>query len=77
VWYEGPVARLDELYLATELRGQGIGSTLLSTAEAVSRDRGSELLEINVDGGDIDAGRFYERHGYPNTEPGHDQPPLY
>ena len=77
VWYEGPVALLDELYVAPELRGQGVGSTLLLAAEAMTRERGGELLEINVDGGDIDARRFYERHGYTNTEPGQDQPLLY
>jgi GNAT superfamily N-acetyltransferase len=55
VWYEGPVALLDELYVAPELRGRGVGSTLLTAAEATTRQRGGELLEINVDGDDIDA----------------------
>jgi len=77
VWYDGPVALLDELYVAPELRGRGLGSTLLTTAEAVTRQRGGELLEINVDGDDTDARRFYERYGYVNSEPGEDQPLLY
>lgn len=49
VWYEGPVALLDKLYVAPELRGRGVGSTLLMAAEAMSQERGGELLEINVD----------------------------
>jgi GNAT superfamily N-acetyltransferase len=77
VWYEGPVALLDELYVVPGLRGQGVGSALLVTAESVTRARGGELLEINVDGRDTDARRFYARHGYRNSEPGQDQPLLY
>jgi len=77
VWYDGPVALLDELYVAPELRGRGLGSGLLALAEDVTRQHGGELLEINVDGDDIDARRFYERHGFANSEPGEDQPLLY
>ena len=44
IWYEGPVALLDELYVAPELRERGLGSALLTTAEAVTRQRGGELL---------------------------------
>jgi GNAT superfamily N-acetyltransferase len=77
VWYEGPVALLDELYVVPHLRGRGIGSSLLAAAEDAIRRRGGEVLEINVDGGDVDARRFYERHGYANTEPGEDQSLLY
>ncbi len=77
VWYEGPVALLDELYIVPELRGRGLGSALLGAAEEVTRARGGELFEINVDGDDVDARRFYERHGYANSEPGEDEALLY
>ena len=77
VWYAGPVALLDELYVIPEMRGRGRGSALLAAAEAVVRQRGGDVLEINVDGGDTDARRFYQRHGYANSEPGDDQPLLY
>jgi GNAT superfamily N-acetyltransferase len=76
-WYDGPVAVLDELYVSPELRGRGIGSRLLAGAEAEVRGRGVALLEINVDGHDAGARRFYERHGYSNSEPGETQPLLY
>jgi GNAT superfamily N-acetyltransferase len=77
VWYDGPVALLDELYVVPDRRGRGIGSKLLAAAEDVTRERGGVLLEINVDGIDHDARRFYERHGYRNTEPGQDEPTYY
>jgi GNAT superfamily N-acetyltransferase len=77
VWYDGPVAVLDELYVAPGLRGNGIGTALLASVETVVRQRGAALVEINVDGDDTDARRFYERHGYANTEPGDDQALLY
>ena len=34
-------------------------------------------MEINVDGEDTDARRFYERHGYTNVEVGQTEPQLY
>jgi GNAT superfamily N-acetyltransferase len=77
VWYDGPVAVLDELYVAPALRGRGLGSRLLAATESEVRRRGGQLLEINVDGDDTDARRFYVRHGYANHEPGEDQPLLY
>ena len=77
VWYDGPVALLDELYVAPNFRGQGIGSALLAAAEAEVRRRGAELVEINVDSSDVDARRFYQRHGYSNTDPGRDDQLLY
>jgi GNAT superfamily N-acetyltransferase len=77
VWYDGSVALLDELYVIPELRGRGLGSALLEATEGEVVRRGGEVLEINVDGEDSDARRFYERHGYVNTEPGQEEPMLY
>jgi GNAT superfamily N-acetyltransferase len=77
LWYEGSVAVLDELYVVPARRGRGIGTGLLKAAEATCRHRVVDLLEINVDGEDEDARRFYERHGYANREHGQTQPQLY
>lgn len=77
VWYDGPVGLLDELYVAPDQRGRTIGAALLRAAEQLVRARGGQVLEINVDGDDVAARRFYERHGYQNSEPGTDEPLLY
>ena len=71
------IAQLDELYVVPDQRGHGIGTKLLRAAEAQCRQRGSQLLEINVDGQDADARRFYERHGYTNREPDQTEPEPY
>lgn len=76
VWCEGRVALLDELYVVPAQRRRRIGTALLKAAEGLCRQRGGELLEINVDGEDADARRFYERHGYSNRDPGQTQPQL-
>ncbi len=77
IWYDGPVGLLDELYVAPDRRNLGLGTVLLRAAEDVVRRRGGEVLEINVDGDDVDARRFYERHGYRNAEHGSDEQLLY
>ncbi|MGB6205881.1 GNAT family N-acetyltransferase [Mycobacterium sp.] len=77
VWYDGPVGLVDELYVAPGARGRGIGSALLAAVESITRQRGGRLVEIAVDGADTDAHRFYERHGYEDTEAGQGQPSFY
>jgi GNAT superfamily N-acetyltransferase len=69
VWYDGPVALLDELYVVPDRRGRGIGSSMLALMESECAVRRVALVEINVDDGDVDAARFYRRHGYSDVDP--------
>jgi GNAT superfamily N-acetyltransferase len=69
VWYDGSVALLDELYVAPELRGEGIGSAIIGLLLDHARKSDIDLIEINVDEGDVDAQRFYVRHGFDSYEP--------
>lgn len=64
VWYAGPVALLDELYVVPPLRGRGVGSSLIEALVAAALRRGVALIEVNVDEPDVDAARFYARHGF-------------
>ncbi|NJC69559.1 GNAT family N-acetyltransferase [Planosporangium thailandense] len=77
VWCDGPVAALDELYVRPDQRGQRFGHAMLEAACRLARERGAETLEINVDGEDTDTRRFYEAHGFTNSEPGATEPMFY
>jgi len=77
VWYDGPVALLDELYVRPDLRGRGAGTALVARAIELLRERGVRLLEVNVDEDDSGARRFYERHGLTNQPAGQAERMLY
>lgn len=77
VWYDAPVALLDELYVVPVSRGQGVGSALLEACCGHLRSRGVRLMEINVDGENADARRFYERHGFSCVHGEGSEPELY
>jgi len=71
-YYDGSLAQLEELYVQSHLRGQGIGTALMTTAVHEARNRGGAEMHINVDEVDTDTRRFYERHGFTNLQPGAD-----
>lgn len=68
IWFDGPVAQLEELYVVPHLRGHGIGSALLTSARGLARAHGSPEMQINVDEDDIDTRRFYVQHGFTNLQ---------
>ena len=72
IWFDGPVATLDELYVVPALRDRGIGTALLTRLRELLVERGCPELHINVDEVDTDTRRFYERHGFVNVEEGTD-----
>ena len=77
VWYDGLVALLDELFVAPSVRGRGIGSLIVQRLLEIAPARDVQLIEINVDEGDADAQRFYERHGFAATDPASDERAFY
>lgn len=69
VWSDGPVALLDEMYVAPAHRGGGVGSAILRRMVEICQELGVEAIEINVDESDAGAMRFYERHGFSGVDP--------
>ena len=53
---------IEYLYVSDDLRGQGIGSKILETAENESRNRGCKYSF--VDTFNFQATKFYEKHAY-------------
>lgn len=58
----------DELYARPHRRGSGVGTALVAALVAWVEEVGVGELHINVDESDVDARRFYERHGFTNLE---------
>lgn len=77
VWYPGPVALLDELYVEPEQRGRGVGSAVVEHVITEARSREAVLIEVNVDEGDDGARRFYERHGFSSGDRATGETALY
>ena len=64
---------LERIYILASFQGKGIGSKILQFIEQLARDYGKHYLWLGVWEQNIEAIRFYERHGYYKF----DQHPFY
>jgi ribosomal protein S18 acetylase RimI-like enzyme len=55
---------VENIYVAPEYRGQGVGSALLDCAERRLAARGVDRVGLEAMADNEDARRFYRRHGY-------------
>jgi GNAT superfamily N-acetyltransferase len=63
------------LFIPEPLRGQGVGSALMASAEAEARERG--CIGAHVDAFSFQAAAFYRKLGYTPFGVLHDFPPGY
>jgi GNAT superfamily N-acetyltransferase len=62
--FGGRDAFVDELYVAEEARGQGLGTLALEVAETACREAGIHALHLEVEHVNARARALYERSGY-------------
>ncbi|NGO53659.1 GNAT family N-acetyltransferase [Allomesorhizobium camelthorni] len=62
-WQGRPGVYVQDLFVAKEFRGLGVGEKLLKRLAAVTRARGGRYIRLSVDSGNLRAQAFYERLG--------------
>ena len=62
--YRGCDAFIDELYIAEEYRGKGIGRRAMQFVEAVAHQRGVNAMHLEVSPANAAALELYRRSGY-------------
>ena len=53
---------IDDFFIPDQLRGNGMGTSLLQTAETIAMERGAKSCFLSTF--DFQARTFYEKHGY-------------
>ena len=76
LWSEGLDAHLEELYVAPDLRGQGIGRALLEGAMDAAREAGAVGIDLGTSVDDTAAIGLYESSGFTNREGEPDGPRM-
>jgi ribosomal protein S18 acetylase RimI-like enzyme len=77
VWTPTLDAYLEELYVAPDRRGRGIGRALLQAAIDAARERGAAHIDLNTSEDDTAARALYERTGFTDRERGPDGPIMF
>jgi GNAT superfamily N-acetyltransferase len=67
-------AQLESVRVASDRRGDGVGTLLIADAEARARAAGCTLLQLTMNVSRDDARRFYERVGLQPTHLGFKKP---
>ena len=75
--YPGLHSYLEELYVAPDRRGEGLGRALLDAALEAARKRGATHMELGTSEDDVAARALYESAGFINRERGPDGPVMY
>jgi GNAT superfamily N-acetyltransferase len=60
----GPVAWLEELYVAPAHRSRGIGSALIGAVVGHARERGIVAVDLEVDASHMRVESLYRKHGF-------------
>ena len=76
LWTDALEAYLEELYVAPDLRGQGIGRALLEAAMDAAREAGAVRMELGTSETDTAARTLYASCGFTNREGGPDGPTM-
>lgn len=77
MWSDGFEVYLEELYIAPDRRGEGLGRKLLDAALELSRERGATHLQLNTSADDTAAIALYESAGFSNREGRPDGPTMF
>jgi ribosomal protein S18 acetylase RimI-like enzyme len=67
IWSQAPECYLAELYVAPEMRGQGLGRALLEEAITFARAQGADYMDLNTSAQDVAARALYESVGFSRT----------
>lgn len=63
----GCVGILEDMIVAEDCRGQGVGRELITTAIERARDNGCQRVSLLTDSDNLNAQRFYRSHGFSHS----------
>lgn len=70
LWVDAPDAYLEELYVAPEHRGKGLGRAILEAVIEIARAAGAHRIDLGTSEDDTAARALYESAAFSNLEHG-------